>query len=637
MTKKNIRLKTHLGNGVYDTLHPETNSQIVKVGDKNLDETLNEVTTQLAQTATPIDVSFSDGIKDTLNEFNAIKSGAFQGGTIKFSQNKTGDAVYYFSANPDMSEILIDSDAGVVLSFPTTGIATTFKTWKFLKPIKIYLRDRDNTSEIFANYETDFIASILSTGDISQKVGITNPVVSDATAFIKQRRFTSNDEVSVGSSIFTSSNQVDWDLSTVSGGAIDYVEQPAVIGREYLASFTAEEAGTSYGGERGGLVVTYEGGFAFSSIDRLSNYYLGIKNTSSPWSETSELLPTEAYGIGPETNTILSVFVTGQKTVEFYINGWRVSKLTLYGNIKSIGFGCYSGGQSGKAQCFDFITSDSNDKQVGDNLNIFISGDSLSFGEAVGMDWPTMLKSILVGQYGIYDVSIDNKAVSGQKAVEQLAVIKASDLSSYDYTLILVGSNDIIQQTSMSAFRQTIVDMINSVKNKGSVPIIGIPPMYIDQSLTGKGFYAANYAKGAIYRSAIYRIAAEQKITVADTLSEIGKVGVDNTQLRDNLHLQSKTNAFVAKSFARTILSNEINKTVILPKVVRTGDNTIYWLSAMPSSGYYAKADIVYNTNPSILGASGSQYTVIGWRRIVSGTSNVLNTDWVEMRAITGA
>lgn len=49
MVEKNIRLKTHLGNGVYDTLHPETNSGIVRVGDKNLDETLSDVSAQLAQ------------------------------------------------------------------------------------------------------------------------------------------------------------------------------------------------------------------------------------------------------------------------------------------------------------------------------------------------------------------------------------------------------------------------------------------------------------------------------------------------------------------------------------------------------------------------------------------------------------
>lgn len=60
MVKKNIRLKTHLGNGVYGTLHPETNSGIVRVGDKNLDETLGDVSAQLAQTVDEVNRATSE-------------------------------------------------------------------------------------------------------------------------------------------------------------------------------------------------------------------------------------------------------------------------------------------------------------------------------------------------------------------------------------------------------------------------------------------------------------------------------------------------------------------------------------------------------------------------------------------------
>lgn len=69
MVEKNIRLKTHLGNGVYNTLHPETNSKIVRVGDKNLDETLGDVTAQLAHKADELDVYLkSNGIN--INDFD---------------------------------------------------------------------------------------------------------------------------------------------------------------------------------------------------------------------------------------------------------------------------------------------------------------------------------------------------------------------------------------------------------------------------------------------------------------------------------------------------------------------------------------------------------------------------------------
>jgi hypothetical protein len=43
-----------------------------------------------------------------------------------------------------------------------------------------------------------------------------------------------------------------------------------------------------------------------------------------------------------------------------------------------------------------------------------------------------------------------------------------------------------------------------------------------------------------------------------------------------------------------------------------------------------------WNTAPSVLGSAGSQYVVIGWKRITNGSGYVLGTDWVEMRALTG-
>ena len=35
-------------------------------------------------------------------------------------------------------------------------------------------------------------------------------------------------------------------------------------------------------------------------------------------------------------------------------------------------------------------------------------------------------------------------------------------------------------------------------------------------------------------------------------------------------------------------------------------------------------------------GAPGSQYVVTGWVRATTGSGHVLNTDWYEMRTLTG-
>ena len=66
-------------------------------------------------------------------------------------------------------------------------------------------------------------------------------------------------------------------------------------------------------------------------------------------------------------------------------------------------------------------------------------------------------------------------------------------------------------------------------------------------------------------------------------------------------------------------------------------------LSAMPSSGTYEQGDYVRNTAPVIntwsggfAGLAGAKYITRGWMRITTGASHVLNTDWVEDRALTG-
>lgn len=58
--------------------------------------------------------------------------------------------------------------------------------------------------------------------------------------------------------------------------------------------------------------------------------------------------------------------------------------------------------------------------------------------------------------------------------------------------------------------------------------------------------------------------------------------------------------------------------------------------TAVPSSGTWAQGDYVKKSNPVIAGGAGSRYVIKGWIRITDGSSNVLNTDWAEDRALTG-
>ena len=58
--------------------------------------------------------------------------------------------------------------------------------------------------------------------------------------------------------------------------------------------------------------------------------------------------------------------------------------------------------------------------------------------------------------------------------------------------------------------------------------------------------------------------------------------------------------------------------------------------AVIPSTGRYLEGHVVQSTNPTVQGSPGSQYTISGWRRLTTGTGHVANTDWVEMRTLTG-
>lgn len=65
-----------------------------------------------------------------------------------------------------------------------------------------------------------------------------------------------------------------------------------------------------------------------------------------------------------------------------------------------------------------------------------------------------------------------------------------------------------------------------------------------------------------------------------------------------------------------------------LPRVV--------WATAMPNNGSWTAGDRVNIIAPTEAGGGGSKYAITGYYRATTGSNNVLNTDWFEMRTLTG-
>jgi hypothetical protein len=91
-------------------------------------------------------------------------------------------------------------------------------------------------------------------------------------------------------------------------------------------------------------------------------------------------------------------------------------------------------------------------------------------------------------------------------------------------------------------------------------------------------------------------------------------------------------------SALKTALSKVLREIAI--KVNQLADGSISGIdrvsTTVPTTGTWKVGDFVLKSNPVVAGAGGSQYVISGWRRITSGSGNVLNTDWVESRELTG-
>jgi hypothetical protein len=58
--------------------------------------------------------------------------------------------------------------------------------------------------------------------------------------------------------------------------------------------------------------------------------------------------------------------------------------------------------------------------------------------------------------------------------------------------------------------------------------------------------------------------------------------------------------------------------------------------NSCPTSGTWTYGDFIENSDLTEQGTAGSKYIILGWKRRVTGSNNVLGTDWFECRVLTG-
>lgn len=579
---KDVRENIAQGVEVAEQLREDYNAQVINAGNSNaevvdargtkakLKDRLDGVDTTLAANTKQLAIDITqygavgDGTTDCISAFNSAISSLNVTQVLKFPQNTTKNAVYYFSENPTLDNLKIDCDDGVILSFPTSN-AISFKTAKFLNNISIISRDRNNTGLQLKNDYSDLLSNSFTDNDVS--VGVKKlSLVSDTN--IQKNIYTAGVAAVANATLTNDSNTNMYYMANVGD----------------IAHSTSKIVTTEFDFSVGNL---YSCDFQFAASETNTNFVFGITTsdgTNANWTLYGIKADGTAFHFGNTASSfanldvrdwsallndaykavkgvIFSLRPVGNNKIEIYLNGFYMHTVTIPFTFTKIGFGMLTINQTGQGlqntQWGRIVTGKCAKSNRGNVLKIATFGDSITFGEGATISWADYLPNLLNGQKGINKAFVTNYAHSGNRSTEQLSTMQSADLSSFDIVCILIGTNDIQTGVSLDTFKSNVQTMINLAKTSHRQVILGIPPMWISETLTGVGAITGEYQSGASYRSILMQLAATNDIYIADTLSEIGRIGVDNVLyiLRDNLHPNAFGQILLSRCFARSILS----------------------------------------------------------------------------------
>lgn len=164
--------------------------------------------------------------------------------------------------------------------------------------------------------------------------------------------------------------------------------------------------------------------------------------------------------------------------------------------------------------------------------------------------------------------------------------------------------------------------------------------------LTLKSSSGINSITGQLFGTTKLKRLGNQKITIDATIPLTTAIAVQTSATTEVLNRHegneyilvgsaTTARAFVSNSDMldgintflgswNTKVYNNFNKPVTLFNIDRQS-------TVIPNSGTYTKGDFVRNVNPSIV----ANTITFGWLRITSGSTHVLNTDWVEIKQST--
>lgn len=265
-------------------------------------------------------------------------------------------------------------------------------------------------------------------------------------------------------------------------------------------------------------------------------------------------------------NSMWTIRLIDHRTWEVLLNGMSVTGHQDIGDgiIYDAGFGSY--GDATVAVVIEQVTK--TDRSLAGGAapsRLLIVGDSIS--APIQGDWPTQMREMMDGTYGLKLLGVTNVAFAGANSADMVATITSGGTYSSNYALVLIGTNDI--QGGSSA--ETTLGNLGYVDGDGGLlsllrtaycePIVAIPPLWYNQTLSGgTGGATTNYENGARTRAAIIRLCALRGIKCVDLQQVLGPVLANylsvtdmDPVVRDNAHLTQAGNRNLAVAFSRAL------------------------------------------------------------------------------------
>jgi parallel beta-helix repeat protein len=322
------------------------------------------------------------------------------------------------------------------------------------------------------------------------------------------------------------------------------------------------------------------------------------------------------------------------------------------------------------------------DDQTRDAVDTYWSGDTLTITNNI------VRKTAYAGFdiKGVVGANQSRKVIVSNNQIQDTRYNGIHIYGDVDNNLLYIDSVIVSDNIITGCNQNKSASGAHGIHMKGCAKYVNIHDNIIT-SCFGRGIFVNNAYAGSIQKS--FKITGNlcvnngiQGVT-GDTEAGINVTGVDGINLSDNIcendpslpnpyqyiGIYFRTTDVSATPTKSAIISNNIcrnnlNKQIyadlngnradniaVWANNIQVGTGSInrttwqdqrgmFWGNSIPSSGdgVFRRGEVIFNVTPSILGTAGSQYIVTGWKRIsADGNTHVLNTDWVEMRSLTGS